>query len=615
MDLIAPPLAALLWLPCAVVIFLLPGYALARRLGAPAPWPTAFLGSSAILFNLALALNALGLPLHAGTVGLGLAALAGLFWKLPSHPRIEPATAWPHGWQWALLTGPALALLSIAVRAAIDPLSGYDNGFRWDYLARLIWAHRSLGGYPPISSADFEFYAWCDGIPPLASLLNFWIYAVAGSIAPSLTIVRILGETVLLGALVVRYARLLWGEHGGIGALAAFAASALVLWSLAMGQETGLTALSLVGMLYFLELNARQPELRTVFWAGVAGGVGALARDYTSIFPVLGLLVLLLRRAGWRPLLVFAATAAAIGAPWYVRNFLITGNPLYPQTLGGLFPGNAVHDEIMRYIADEWSPGSSEFSAIVIPFFLAALTGFLALVGGVGLVRAGRRSWPAAAGIALVAALWWIALPQTGGGWVYASRVLLPALALLAVAAGWIGTVQHRIKIVLFAILALVTVDAARRSWLQPAFPRASPWTISFADWRVAKTALTAFSHNRVWTVLTQEAHGAGIVIDHPSYHALITMQGGTAVPLFSPVLRPAFDDRLSFPAALAELQHSQIRFIVLTPESLTTAKLIRAHPFLTTLQQRYAPNSTIGFLMVFDLQQLIPAAPPHQGS
>lgn len=611
MEFVSPTLSSILWLPVASIVFLLPGWMLTRAWPSPMPAVTAFFGSAAILFNLVLLLDLVGVPLHAGTVAVGLALSAAAIWKLLPRASAEPiSSAPPNRWRLLWLVAPGVALVSIGLRAAIDPLSGYDNGFRWDYLARLILAHRSLADYPPISASDFEFYGWCDGIPPLVPLLNFWIYAATGSIAPSLTALRIVGEAALLGVAVYRYGELLWRGPAGASCLAALAASALALWSVAMGQETGLTALSLVAMLYFLELHAQDPQDRHLFWAAVAGGVGAIARDYTLGFPLLGFGMLLARARTGPGALRFAIIAAVIAGPWYLRNWIITGNPLYPQTLGGLFPGNAVHEEMMRYIAEYWSPGTSQFDPRFIPEFLAALAGMLGVVGVVGITLAGRRALPALSGIVVTTGLWVLSIPQTAGGWIYSARVLLPALALLAVLAGWMAGTRVWLRGTLMVVLGLGALDAARRSWFLPEFAMTSPWSFFFAPWQQSHEGVKQIGADRVWEVLTDEAAGAGIVVDHPANHALITMRGGTAVPLFSPVLKSTFDPSAPFDRTLAELRDLKIRFVALTLVSPMTEKLVRAHPFWDTLCRRYQPNSKAGFLSIFDLQHLSPATP-----
>lgn len=613
MEFISPPLLSVLALPVAIFLFLLPGWMLVKRWPTPAPFVAAFLASSAILFNGVLLLDALSIPLHAGTLLLALALPTAAFgWLGRKNPS-------PFAWTWpgirpgiaaAWAVPPVIALVSIVARAVIDPLSGYDNGFRWDYLARLFLMNGSLSGYPPITAGDFEYYSWCDGIPPLVPLLNLWTYALTGSTAPVLTAVRVIGEALLLGVIVYRYSRLLWGDRAGGAALAVFATSALALWSIAMGQETGLTALSLVAMLYFLEFHAREPRPALVFWAAIAGSVGALSREYGLAFPAIGFGILALSRTPRARLVLFASTAGALTIPWYGRNALITGNPLYPQPLGGLFPGNAVHDESLRYFRDYWSLEGGAFDPMFIPRFLAVLCGLAVVAGLIGTWRAGRRAVIALLGVGLVTSIWFILiLPQTGAGWVYSARALSPAIALCAVLGGWMGMLRNRASILVVLVACAASADAARRSWLLPINSTAKPWNYSFASWRSQKDLVDRISTNPIWAALATASGGRGVVVDHPTSHVLLTLQGGRAVPFFSPLLAPTFDERTDFATALRQLLAADIEFVTLSKVNPVTQKLVKAHLFWTTLRSRYRPNVHTGALEIYELDRLQPTA------
>lgn len=610
------PPSVLLWLPVAIATFLLPGWILSRRLTSPLPIYTAFIGSAAFLFLLTLLLDATGLPIQPGTLGIGLALIsAALLWRYPKGASLlpdRPADSLPRGRELLWLIPPVFAFTSVALRAVLDPLSGFDNSFRWDYLARLVLARESLAGYPPVTAGDFERYGWCDGIPPLVALLNHWIYAAAGSIAPVLTAPRVIGEALLLGLLVHRYSRLLWGPAAGGIALAALASSALALWSVAMGQETGLTALGLVGMLYFLELHAREHRRSHVCWAAVAASIGALSRDYGLAFPVLGLVLISIRKETRSDALHFITVSALIAAPWYLRNWAITGNPVYPMRLGGLFPGNSIHDETMRYIAEYWSLSSSPLPLGFIPRFLAALAGVLGLVGVIGAWRGGRRSLVALAGIALMTVLWLWSIGYTGGGRVYSARVLSPALALLAVLAGGVCTFPPFIRMAWALLFIGTAADAARRSWLLPEHSFAPVMSYSFDAWRNSQAV--AYSHHaaRFWETMLPVAAGRGIVTDHPLHHTLIASRGGRAIPLFSPLLAPTFHPTAALMPTLHYLRSERIKFVCLyLPHSITTEKIVANHPFWSEFSRTFRPNLQVGGFWFFDLEALLPLEAP----
>jgi hypothetical protein len=595
----------------AVALFLLPGWLLGRVFRAPLPGVTAFLGSSALLFNVILLLDAARLPLELRTIGYAFAAATGIVAlvarrrsSVRAFAQREPAQA-PRGLDWIWLVPPSLALVSIVARTLVEPLAGYDNAFRWDYLARLILSQHSLAGYPPVRAHDFDLYSWCDGIPPLAPFLNFVIYAVAGAADARLIALRAASEFLLLACLAYRFSRDLWGRSGGWASLAVLGSCTLFIWGLAIEQETGLTAIALVAMVYFIERprTAGEPAGSSAFWAGIAAGIGALSREYGLYFVILGGLLWLVRRK--RGLVGgFLLPAMAVASPWYVRNWIKTGNPVFPA-MGRVFPTNPVHVEIMRDISSYWGLGTSPVSLGTVPLVLVAVAGSVGILGFVGLFRGRFRRLGIGAGILVVATLWVWSMPETAGGWNYSMRVLLPALVLGAVLAGWIGTLQGWPRTAGALLFAALSVDSARRAWLLPDFPFSTPWTASFSEWRRHRAEVDSHSGGEVWAILTKVANGRYIVVDSPGLHAAITSIGGHATPFESPRFAPALDPSLSLEGAMLELRRDHVRFITFSIRNPVVNQFIQRHATLRELASDYQPVTGHGGQLIFDLEYL----------
>jgi len=603
----------------AFAFFLLPGWLLGRIYKSPLPVVTAFLGSAALLFNLVLLLDAVRLPIGLRAVGCAFAASTGIIALFASRRSAfrtaapDEPTGVPRGLDWIWLIPPALALTSIVANTLVEPLAGYDNAFRWDYLARLILSHHSLAGYPPVRAQDFDLYAWCDGIPPLAPILNFVIYAVAGAADPRLIMLRPVSEFLLVACLTYRFGRDLWGRNAGWASLAVLGSCALFIWGLAIEQETGLTAIALVAMVYFLERaeSAEEPAAPSAVWAGVAAGIGAISREYGLYFIILGCLLCLVRKKrrllGW-----FLIPATFVAAPWYLRNWIKTGNPVFPA-MGRIFPTNGVHVEIMRDISNYWGLATSPVSLHWVPLVLLAVAGSVGILGCVGLVRARSRCLGIAAGILLIAALWVWSMPETAGGWNYSMRVLLPALVLCAVLAGWIGALQGRLRIAWALLLALLSVDSARRAWLLPDFPFSTPWTTSFSEWREHRAESQSHAGGEVWAILVQVAQGRFIVVDSPGLHVAITSAGGHALPFMSPRFAPALDPSLSLDEAMLQLRRSNVRFITFSIRNPVVNMFIQRHATLRELANDYQPVIGRGGQLIFDLE-FLSKKPPGAG-
>jgi hypothetical protein len=569
----------------------------------------AFLGSAALVFNLVLLLDVLRIPLRFVTVGCAYAAATGLvaIWALRRWPPSEPRTrCLPRGHEWLWIVPAGLALASIAARGVVEPLSGDDNAFRWDYLARLILTRHSLAAYPPVTMADFDLYSWCDGIPPLVPILNFLLYGACGSGAPGLITVRAVAEFFLLASLVWRFARDLWGPPAGWAAVAVLCSSALFIWGIAIEQETGMTALALVAMMYALHgagSDGQDPGPR-LFWAGVAAAVGAISREYGLYFVLLGA-ALAWRRLGLRSMARFLVPALAVAAPWYLRNWVKTGDPVFPA-LGRIFPTNAVHVEIMGDIRQFWGFGAAPFLLRDVPLELAATCGAVLLLGAAGLLRSRPRAVAILCAVLLVGSLWAWSMPLTAGGWSYSMRVLLPALALGSVLAGWVGTAGRRSAIAVAILLAVLSVDAARRAWLLPDFPFATPWTLSFGEWRALHGEGERQSRGNVWSVLSGAAGSRYIVVDSPMPFVAVMGAGGHPTPITSPRFAPALDPSLSVGRAVDRLRALGVRFVTFSVRNPVVNRLVRRHATLRDLADHYAPAATINGLLIFDLDYLV---------
>ncbi len=594
-------------------LLLLPGYLLARRFEAPSRCVGAFLGSCVVLFAVTMGLTAAGLPLRLGTVGTGLLIVAmALAWRWPQGAgtvsRGDAVERRAHAW-W-LLTLPALA--SVALLAVLDPLCGPDTAFRWNHLARLMLVQESLASYPPVTEADFELYAWCDGIPPLASLLTFWVYCTAGSADAALTAIRILLEGAAVYAATAWLARAVTapGSSGrtpaapsGVSA-AVLSSSTLILWSIAMGQESALLAASFVALIAAgLDYQAR-PGAHAALWMGMAAAVGAISREYGLAYVALAAGALLCQRPPLRHLAVAAAPALVTAGPWYLRNWALTGNPLYPQ-LSGLFPGNPVHTLHAGPVARQWSFSSQEYDASIIPVLLLVLAGVPVVIGLWGLVRAGRRALLPWCGLGLIVALWAISVPQTAAGWVIGLRVLAPAVAMLAAFSGWVATLRGPLRAGVVGVLLLIVGDAAARVWIVPSFALERPLPDWAERWREKKDILANSDQPRFWPGLVRQAAGAGVVVDHPQFHTNVVNRGGRAIPLFSPVMRPAFSPTTSFADMVLELRQRNIRFIVVDYSFSWTREFAATYPFWQELKQQ-PPAIRLGAgRTLYDLENL----------
>lgn len=587
---------------------LLPGWLLGRALGTPGGVAGALLGSAALLVNLLLFLDAVGVRLDLLHLSfallllcIGLAVIARLRPTPPSSETpTQPTTAGLSPW-W--LIPPALALLAIGVRVILEPLSGWDTAFRWDFLAREIIRTGSLGFYPPFTADDFLHFGWCDGIAPLVSGLYAWSYLSLGRVEAWATTPIVIGQALLIFHLVNRLAAARFGAAAGAAAGALLATSPVFLWAVAMGQETGLTALAVIAMFWFIEQGRTSAQPGWLVWAGLAAGTGALAREYGLGFPALGLFALVLGRRPLRPILVFLATAAVVALPWYLRNWIKTGHPLYSFELGTLFPVNPVHVEYMHVVDKTQSLAADPGGTVSLFLTVLLLAGGPLVLGfAAGCVHWRRDAAWLAALIALFGLWVWLA-GLTSGGAIYSIRALAPAIALGAVlGGGWLARAigGKRGWLVALAIGAMA-IHAGVTSLYLPIEPRVQWWRETPLAWHQFGRLRQAWSDHSRWQAIVDAAGNRKILVSDPLLHALFVNRGGRAMPFFSPEVKFLFGSATEFEAATARLRAAGYRFILITRGNPVLDAQLAPHAFFTALAAT-APVASGRLYVLYDL-------------
>jgi hypothetical protein len=565
--------------------FLLPGYAVSRLLRSPSP-----LASALPLSWLSLSLGAWLLQVSGAGVGFAsllawqaLVALAAgwAWWKgprraertvraVPPRPR-GPAQDRP-GWALlAPLAGSTLLVgLLMLIRSTADPLTGWDTLWRWDFLARRLVELGHLDFYPPVSAADFRIYFYPDGFPPIVSVAYAFLYAAAGAHLP-----WILGPLVFLQwastvALTWHAGQRLLGSAGAWIACALLAATPLFFRSVAIGQETGLTAMAMAGTLCFLLPPGAEegPDRcrRELVLAGALAALGATAREYGFFLVAVGLVVLVWHRRPWREAGLFAAIALASAAPWYLRNWLRAGNPLYIVEIGPFHSASPVLSGILEVYGEHlgiFAFGARYWLAVGRMLAGEMPVALLGLLAGIGCFR--RLGFLLLA-LLFATAAWLYSLGFTSGGAFYASRMLgssvVPA-ALLAAAALRPLAARRRgaVLVVAVAIGALL---------FRLPYLASFPFLLGWSEW-IADPAVTlrspgerAISADFVAFVRKEVPPGSRMLSDDAYAHAVLFGSGVEVVPLWSPEVAFLFDPALAPAHARDRLRVAGIEWLLL---------------------------------------------------
>ncbi|MGQ9666428.1 MAG: ArnT family glycosyltransferase [Anaerolineae bacterium] len=387
------------------------------------------LGASGLLGKpLLQALFAAGLLYLLVELGQRRAALATLS-RLPRPP-----------W-WLALYLVWMAGLTLLV--ALAPPWGWDSLFY-----HLVVPKRALesGNWPAAAGVPHFLY------PSLMESLFTWVTAAAGdrSAAP-------LHALFAVGTAGVVYAltRRLMGSRAGWMGVAIWASMPMVFvlgsWAYTDMALAFYLATSVLAMVQW-------ETSRKSRWLMLAGaGVGlALGVKYTAVVGAVALgtyLVwkLLAGKSHWKAaisaLIQFALPALLLASPWYLRNAIATGNPIYPFVFGGPGwdgfraqwygrPGTGLGWDAIQLLILPWTAtvgirDANYYDGQTGPMFLLLLPALATRM----LVPRFRRRLPPQAGVLLwcagvLATAWAIGVIQSQP--LFQTRLLLPCLTITA---------------------------------------------------------------------------------------------------------------------------------------------------------------------------------------
>jgi hypothetical protein len=496
-----------------------------------------------------------------------------------------------------ILMGVAAGLVITALcgRTFAHPLAGYDTPWRWDHLARMILRHGSIDFYPPMTAEDYRIYPYADGIAPLVAGIYWALYRVTGSENAAVTSVAVVAQIVGCLGLVFSASRRLYGRDGAWLSASLLALTPLWCRGVAIGQETGFTAIAVAGQIAFVVAARERFPTARMLAAGLFAGIGGLAREYGVAFSAVGLTLALASPATRGRIPLFIGVLLAVAAPWYVRNWWICGNPLFgmPSPLGP--PANPVHAAIMRHYAEGYALKAApreRIGEMVREFTTGGLP--LLLCGIWAAWRQMPQQWPLAGwgktacsiawmrsrqpgclenrrfsclekvpedffqgqlvlGAGISCGLWLWSVQYTAGGIPYSMRTLTPFWVCLAVLAGSLAAPLGR---------SLRAAGPWRSGGMAVVFA-------AWAGWCLASAAAFPWPANRVATAWRQvslvpidraippqlfaalessPAPALGILTDDPYFAAALIQRNSRFNPImvWNPAVAPLFDPRMS---------------------------------------------------------------------
>lgn len=495
------------------------------------------------------------------------------------------------GWKIVLLLFVALMVLMMIQQALLTPLSGYDTLFRWDYLAGRILQVRNFNFYPPRRAADFKNYFYVDGFAPIISFAYWWVYAASGEHVRQLSALVVVPQYIVVLCIVYKLASYIAdGEEGcvagrgistaGLLAAAVLAGSNAYFRDQVIGQETGMTALSLVAMVYVL--LSEPGSWRSMILAGACASVGAMCREYGWAYVLFGMGVILFRDRSVRLAGIFLVVCLVIAGPWYARNFVLTGNPFFSlkffgfpvnQAFSGLLESCPPHFGVMAWDARRWGD--------TIGFLLAGAPVQLTF-GVIAMVWLLRRRPVLAAAVVMSFALWLYSAGYTNGGTRYSTRTLTPAWAILSICAGVFVAGRIRgswVKKVFDGLMILAAGAAIVDAWIFP-FSFFNPPTGSWAAMGVHPHPRYDPAELIVPQVERLLPHSCRILGDDLLAFVYLQKAGYQLVPPWSPEVSFLFDPKCSADQSIQRLRRLNICAVLVVPSGTNTFYFVEQSRF-----------------------------------
>ena len=401
---------------------------------------------------------------------LAVAALPGLRrvpWPvLAANAKAEAQVA--TGSPWIAVLWLTLIVVSLSsVLQGLAPPNDYDS----------LMYHLSLPQYD-IEMGRIGDIAWDRGLPHAlfpalpSNISRFALATMDGRAAQVLH--GLIGLTGGLGAAMLAR-RLSYERPVQLGSAIIFLTIRAVIWEMGTVEvDVPLATFAVVALVVYLAFRQTgRTGLAVLFGLMVGGGVLTKYHGFMVALAFAPLIVhdLFRRRVSWGPALVGPVTAAAVLVPHLVRNFQLTGNPIFPLFNYVFNPGApALLDELrggfgtgrglIDFITGPWN-----LSVMPMQYFDGMILGapiILALAPLLILDRARLGRWGPALSVALVYYVEWFYLVGQQVRFLLPAFPVFAAMAAGGVAAFWQATDSRRgLRAAFTGVILVLTVNQA----------------------------------------------------------------------------------------------------------------------------------------------------------
>lgn len=251
----------------------------------------------------------------------------------------------------ALLSSLAI-LFSLFFLQAFSPVIGWDASTHHYVLPQ---RYLEAGRVHPVREIIFGNY------PALVHSLYAWMFALGGVSAAGLLNWYI---ALLLAILLYSYGRTLHSRTAGLISALIFLSAPTMNWITTAGYIDLYLVLYLLGGIVAWEHHRREdrpgiPWVAALLF-GLSLGTKHLAILYCLIIGAARLITDRLRKSSWTEVGQVALIAIAIGAPWFLRSWIVSGNPIDPFLPSLFDPDYVVTNPVS---VDSWSQPTLQRSA------------------------------------------------------------------------------------------------------------------------------------------------------------------------------------------------------------------------------------------------------------
>ncbi len=584
---------------CLALGFVLPGALICALCLKRVDWIYSYIFSLLSLYSVIFWTNCLGIELNRSNILYALIAITALlsvavFYRKPQRLHFERLI--PH-----TSTLDKLLILPVAASVILLSLGNYlrsfrlaDSLFRWELLPRMMFKLGNLDFYPPITPKDFLHYFYIDSIPPIVQFSQYWTYASFDARLLEVALLHGTFQFIASCILIYRIAAKHINPSAGGPAVLIFCTSYGVSYTFALSAAAGLLVLLTLLIFELLHDEKEVDGSGTYVALGMVAAAASLTRDYGGILLALTVAALICSRRSRHSIALTMLPFVALALPWFLRIFIISGNPFYSVPWLQGIPVNPVLAEILQGYASARNETAKLDRIVnllpdVLRLFLFPL--FFGILGGC--FSHGLKRYSLVALIAAWTFIWaWSENYSYGAG--ATVKVLAPAAALLSIVGGGAIIRINSFRAVQLLLLATLAAFSFSSALYALSYPLAPKLEYAMHPPQLKQQLDESLGlYKRIADELRSELPQDARVLSHNAMiHAELVNDSIEVVPVWSPEVTALTNEDTTLDEGLKILQKAQIDYAYLEGAG-PNDRTLRKHRFYNELYRMCYPDES----------------------